>query len=125
MGTAVEVPERLMDAVTGLSGSGPAYFFLVAEALIEAGIRVGLDRETSTTLVRHTFAGAARLLTETGESAEDLRIAVTSPAGTTAAGIAALEDRHVREAFVAAVEAATARSIELGTPGAQATLTHR
>jgi pyrroline-5-carboxylate reductase len=117
VGKAVEVPEVLMDAVTGLSGSGPAYFFLVVEALAEAGVKVGLDRETATVLARQTFIGAARLLEETGESAEDLRIAVTSPAGTTAAGLAKLDERQVREAFVQAVEAATSRSIELGKEG--------
>lgn len=125
VGRAVAVPEELMDAVTGLSGSGPAYFFLVVEALTEAGVRVGLDRETATALVRQTFAGAARLLDETGESAEDLRIAVTSPGGTTAAGIAILEERSVRDAFVQAVRAATERSRELGTPGHRSDLTHR
>ncbi len=114
VGKAVEVPEDLMDAVTGLSGSGPAYFFLVVEALVEAGIRVGLDRETAIVLARQTFIGAARLLEETGESAEDLRIAVTSPAGTTAAGIAKLDELKTRESFIAAVISATQRSKELG-----------
>jgi pyrroline-5-carboxylate reductase len=125
VGKAVEVPETLMDAVTGLSGSGPAYFFLVVESLIEAGVAVGLDRDTSAKLVRQTFAGAARLLEETGEAAEDLRIAVTSPGGTTAAGIAVLEARKVRDAFVEAVMAATERSRELGSPGHRSDRTHR
>ncbi|HUY85807.1 MAG TPA: pyrroline-5-carboxylate reductase [Acidimicrobiales bacterium] len=114
VGKAVSVPENMMDAVTGLSGSGPAYFFLVVEALTEAGVRVGLDREIASSLARQTFIGAARLMEDTGESAEDLRIAVTSPAGTTAAGIASLEESKARQAFIMAVAAATSRSAELG-----------
>ena len=110
MGTVVRVPERLLDAVTGLSGSGPAYVFLVAEALIEAGVLVGLSRDVSRTLVVETLLGSARLLAETGERPEALRAAVTSPGGTTAAGLRALESRAVRSAFMEAVAAATERS---------------
>jgi pyrroline-5-carboxylate reductase len=113
VGTVVRLPERLLDAVTGLSGSGPAYFFLVAEALMEAGVQMGLTREVSRTLVVETMRGSAELLQETGRDPEALRAMVTSPAGTTAAGIRALESRAVRSAFMEAVAAATERSRNL------------
>lgn len=113
VGTVVRLPERLLDPVTGLSGSGPAYFFLVAEALIESGVQMGLSREVSRTLVVETMLGSAKLLAETGEDPESLRAMVTSPAGTTAAGIRALESRAVRSAFMEAVAAATERSRNL------------
>jgi pyrroline-5-carboxylate reductase len=114
VGTVVRVPEHLLDAVTGLSGSGPAYVLLVAEALIEAGVLVGLPRTTSATLATQTLLGTARLLAESPEGPEALRAAVTSPGGTTAAGLRVLEDRAVRAAFLEAVAAATERSKELG-----------
>jgi len=114
IGVVVRLPEHLLDAATGLSGSGPAYVFLVAEALVEAGVYEGLDREVAGVLAVQTLLGAARMLDETGESAETLRAAVTSPGGTTAAGLRALEDRGVRAAFLAAVSAAAARSRALG-----------
>ena len=114
VGTVVRLPERLLDAVTGLSGSGPAYIFLVAEALIEAGVLAGLPREASTTLVVQTLVGSARLLAESGQGPEALRAAVTSPGGTTAAGVRALEARALRAAFLEAVQAATERSQQLG-----------
>ena len=114
VGTVVRVPETQLDAVTGLSGSGPAYLFLVAEAMIEAGVLVGLPRDTSDQLVRQTLLGAAALLGEPNATPESLRAAVTSPGGTTAAGLAALEAHGVRAAFLDAVEAATRRSGELG-----------
>jgi pyrroline-5-carboxylate reductase len=113
VGTVVRLPERLLDAVTGLSGSGPAYFFLVAEALMEAGVQMGLTREVSRTLVVETMLGSARLLQETGRDPEALRAMVTSPAGTTAAGIRTLEAKAVRSAFMEAVAAATERSRSL------------
>ena len=109
-----EVPEYLLDAVTGLSGSGPAYVFLVAEALVEAGVLVGLPRPVARDLVAQTFLGSAQLLLGTGQSAEELRAAVTSPGGTTAAGLRRLEAGGVRSAMIEAVAAATARSRELG-----------
>jgi pyrroline-5-carboxylate reductase len=113
VGTVVRLPERLLDAVTGLSGSGPAYFFLVAEALMEAGVQMGLTRDVSRTLVVGTMRGSATLLQETGRDPEALRAMVTSPAGTTAAGIRTLEARAVRSAFMEAVAAATERSRNL------------
>jgi pyrroline-5-carboxylate reductase len=113
VGTVVRLPEHLLDAVTGLSGSGPAYFFLVAEALMEAGVQMGLTRDVSRTLVVQTMRGSAELLQATGRDPEALRAMVTSPAGTTAAGIRTLEARAVRSAFMEAVAAATERSRNL------------
>jgi pyrroline-5-carboxylate reductase len=113
VGTVIRLPERLLDPVTGLSGSGPAYFFLVAEALIEAGVQMGLPREVSLTLVVKTMSGSAKLMEETGEEPAVLRARVTSPAGTTAAGVRVLEARAVRSAFMEAVAAATERSRSL------------
>jgi pyrroline-5-carboxylate reductase len=117
VGLTVEVPEDLLDAVTGLSGSGPGYLFAVVEALVEAGVAEGLPADVAGRLVVQTLAGAARLLESTGADAADaaeLRRNVTSPGGTTAAGLAVLDDRGVRSAIVDAVAAATRRSRELG-----------
>jgi pyrroline-5-carboxylate reductase len=115
VGVVVQVSESSIDAVTGLSGSGPAYVFLVVEALCEAGVLAGLDRTTSTILATETLRGAAELLSQSGESAAALRAQVTSPGGTTAAGLRVLEQRGVRAAMLDAVAAATERSRELGT----------
>ena len=114
VGSVVRVSEWALDAVTGLSGSGPAYLFLVAEALIDAGVLVGLSRDVSQALVRQLFIGSARLMNESTEGPEQLRARVTSPGGTTAAGLHALEGAAVRAAFLDAVSAATERSRELG-----------
>jgi pyrroline-5-carboxylate reductase len=116
VGEVVRVPEHLLDAVTGLSGSGPAYVFLVAEAMVEAGVLAGLPRDTAARLVNQTLLGAATLLTEDPRGPEALRAAVTSPGGTTAAGLRELELHGVRAAFLEAVAAATERSRELGRP---------
>jgi pyrroline-5-carboxylate reductase len=110
VGRVVRLPERELDAVTALSGSGPAYVFLIAEALVDAGVFVGLDRELSRMLVVETLLGSAKLLATTGDEPEALRSAVTSPGGTTAAGLRALEARAVRSALLEAVVAATERS---------------
>jgi pyrroline-5-carboxylate reductase len=114
VGTVVRVTERNIDAVTGLSGPMPAYLYLVIEALIEAGVHQGLPRDVSRTLVVDTLEGSAALLSETGESPEALRAQVTSPGGTTAAGLRTLESHAVRAAFLDAVAAAAERSRQLG-----------
>ena len=114
VGTVVRVTERNIDAVTGLSGPMPAYLYLVVEALIEAGVHQGLSREVSRTLVVDSFAGSGALLKQTGESPEVLRAQVTSPGGTTAAGLRVLEQHAVRAAFLDAVAAAAERSRQLG-----------
>ena len=114
VGTVVVCDEPMLDAVTGLSGSGPAYVFWMAEALMAAGAEVGLPPAMADALTRQTILGAARLLVESGEPPADLRAAVTSPGGTTARGIAELEAGQTAEAFIAAVRAATERSRELG-----------
>ncbi len=114
VGVVVRVPEASLDAVTGLSGSGPAYVFLVAEALIEAGVLNGLPRDVAEALATQTLLGSSLLLSESTSGAADLRAAVTSPGGTTAAGLQELERGGVRAAFLEAVTAATARSRELG-----------
>ncbi len=116
VGTVVTVPESDLDAVTGLSGSGPAYVFLLAEALIDAGVLVGLSRAVASRLTVQTLVGAARLLDETGDEPAVLRAAVTSPGGTTAAGLRALEAGGIRHAVLEAVAAATERSRQLGGP---------
>jgi pyrroline-5-carboxylate reductase len=114
LGAVVRLPERQLDVVTGLSGSMPAYLYLVVEALIEAGVLQGLTREVSSTLVIGTLEGAGALLAASDDTPESLRAQVTSPGGTTASGLRALEARAVRSAFLEAVAAATERSRQLG-----------
>ena len=113
VGIVVRVPEHQLDAVTGLAGSGPAYLFLVAEALMDAGVLAGLSRADSEALTTQLLVGSAALLSERGDPAR-LRAQVTSPGGTTAAGVRVLEEHGVRSAFLEAVMAATKRSHELG-----------
>ncbi len=114
VGKVTRVSEELLDAVTGLSGSGPAYVFSVAESLIEAGVRNGLPREVSHLLVLETVLGSARLMLEAGSSPRELLAGVASKGGTTEAGLSALRAAGFEEALVAAVTAATGRARELG-----------
>ena len=114
VGSVVRVSESMLDAVTGLSGSGPAYAFIAIEALADAGVRAGLPRDVSLKLAAQTLLGAGKLVLESGEHPGKLKDMVTSPAGTTIAGVAALERAGYRGALMQAVEAATARSKELG-----------
>jgi pyrroline-5-carboxylate reductase len=113
VGISVEVEEKLMDAVTGLSGSGPAYCFLIIEALIDAGEHMGLQRDLAAKLAMQTMLGAARLCLESDKQPAQLREMVTSPGGTTVAGLKALEEGKIRATIISAVEAATKRSKEL------------
>jgi pyrroline-5-carboxylate reductase len=114
VGLVVRVPETALDAVTGLSGSGPAYVFLIAEAMVEGGVLAGLPREVAEALSFQTLLGSSRMLVDRAGGPAELRAAVTSPGGTTAAGLRELERRGVRAAFLDAVNAAAARSRELG-----------
>ncbi|MDR6863734.1 pyrroline-5-carboxylate reductase [Phycicoccus sp. 3266] len=114
-GRVVEVAEKHQDAVTAISGSGPAYIFYVVEAMIEAGVVLGLPRPTATELVVQTLFGAATMIRETGQHPTVLREQVTSPGGTTAAALRTLDDHKVRAAFISAMEAAARRSHELAS----------
>jgi pyrroline-5-carboxylate reductase len=114
VGRTVVLDEGLMDAVTGLSGSGPAYVAVVVEALADGGVKMGLDRATAMTLATQTVLGAARLLLETGMHPGTLKDMVSSPGGTTITGVAALEQGGLRATLISAVERATQRSRELG-----------
>ena len=117
-GRVVRLPEYHQDAVTAISGSGPAYIFYVVEAMIEAGVLLGLPRATSSELVVQTLYGAATMLRETGEHPTVLREQVSSPAGTTMAALRQLDDHKVRAAFLTAMEAARDRSRELSSGSA-------
>jgi pyrroline-5-carboxylate reductase len=114
VGQVIEVPESQQDAVTALSGSGPAYFFFLVEAMIDAGILLGLPRAVAEKLIIQSAVGAGKMLAETSEHPVILREAVTSPAGTTINAIRELEKHGVRAALLAAIEAARDRSVELG-----------
>jgi pyrroline-5-carboxylate reductase len=114
VGAAFEVPETLLDAVTGLSGSGPAFVYSMIEALAEGGAAAGLPPKLAAELAAHTAAGAAGMVLETGEAPAELRDRVTSPGGTTQAGLAVLAERGFRDAIVEAVAGAARRSAELG-----------
>ena len=114
-GRVVEVPEKMQDAVTAISGSGPAYIFYVVEAMIEAGVVLGMPRATATELVVQTLYGAATMIKETGQHPTVLREQVTSPGGTTAAALRELDDHKVRAAFISAMEAAANRSRDLAS----------
>jgi pyrroline-5-carboxylate reductase len=119
LGAVVRLEEKHLDAVTALSGSGPAYFALLAEAMIEAGLLLGLSRDVSTKLVVQTMLGSALLLRDERMHPVELREAVTSPGGTTTRAIRELERSGVRAAFLNAITAATERSRELGAEHAQ------
>ncbi|MGW0516662.1 pyrroline-5-carboxylate reductase [Crossiella sp. NPDC003009] len=114
VGKVVRVPEAQQDAVTALSGSGPAYFFFLVEAMIDAGILLGLPRAVAADLIIQSAVGSAAMLRDSGEHPVALREAVTSPAGTTISAIVELEKHGVRAALIAAIEAARDRSIQLG-----------
>ncbi len=114
VGKSVIIEEELMDAVTGLSGSGPAYIFLIIDALSDAGVKVGLSREDALFLSAQTVLGAAKLLLETDEHPGKLKDSVTSPGGTAIAGLHTLESGGLRTTLINAVEVATIRSKELG-----------
>ena len=114
VGSAIQVPENLMDAVTGLSGSGPAYIFPVIEAMADGAVHEGLDRNSALVLAAQTVIGAAKMVLETGTHPGELKDMVTSPAGTTIRGIRALEESGIRAAFMKAVIESSNRSKELG-----------
>jgi len=114
VGTVVDVQEHLMDAVTGLSGSGPMYVFLIAEGLSDAGVKVGLSRQTASALAVQTLLGAAKMMKETGKHPAELKDMVTSPGGTSISALHSLEKSGLKASLIDAVEAATKRSIELG-----------
>ena len=115
VGFATELAESHLDAVTGLSGSGPAFVYQIIEAMSDAGVRMGLPRDVATQLAASTVQGAAEMVLETGEHPAVLKDRVASPGGTTIAGLQALEQGGLRSALISAVEAATRRSQELGS----------
>jgi pyrroline-5-carboxylate reductase len=115
VGRAVPVPEKMMDAVTGLSGSGPAYMYIIVEALADAGVRMGLPRDVALTLAAQTMLGSARMILETGRHPAALKDMVTTPGGTTIEGLFALEEGGIRAALYRAVEEACRRSGQQST----------
>jgi pyrroline-5-carboxylate reductase len=117
VGEVIRLPEVHLDAITATSGSGPAYFFLLAEAMIEACILLGLSRDVATELIIQTMLGSAKMLRDTGKHPVELREMVTSPGGTTIAAIRHLEEAGVRAAFLNAIDAACHRSAELARGG--------
>jgi pyrroline-5-carboxylate reductase len=117
VGRVLRLPEAHLDAITATSGSGPAYFFLLAEAMIEACILLGLSRDVATELIIQTMLGSAKMLRDTGKHPVELREMVTSPGGTTIAAIRHLEEAGVRAAFLNAIDAACHRSAELARGG--------
>ena len=114
VGRSIQVDESMMDAVTGLSGSGPAFFFLMLDALSDAGVRVGFSRQNALLLSAQTMLGAAKMVLETGEHPAKLRDMVTSPGGTSITGVHMLETHSIRAALIEAVVAATAKSRDMG-----------
>ena len=114
IGMAFEVPEEKIDAVTGLSGSGPAYMFMVIDALADGGVLMGLPRDTAIQLAAQTMLGSAKTVLETGKHPEDLKDSVCSPGGTTIEGVKVLEDYGMRAAFISAVQASAEKSKEMG-----------
>jgi pyrroline-5-carboxylate reductase len=114
VGRSIQVDESMMDAVTGLSGSGPAFFFLMLDALSDAGVRVGFSRQNALLLSAQTMLGAAKMVLETGEHPSKLKDMVTSPGGTTICGVHILESHALRASLIDAVVAATERSREMG-----------
>jgi pyrroline-5-carboxylate reductase len=114
VGVAVQVKEELLDAVTGLSGSGPAYVYMIIEALADGGVLMGLPRDLSLQLAAQTVAGSASMVLQTNVHPASLRDQVASPGGTTIAGIEALEEKGLRSALISAVRAATERARQLG-----------
>ena len=114
VGLSFRVPEKMLDAVTGLSGSGPAYIFMIIEALSDGGVEMGLPRDMALKLAAQTVMGAAKLAIESGKHPGELKDMVTSPGGTTIEGLRALEEGKVRASFMNAVRAATEKSRKLG-----------
>jgi pyrroline-5-carboxylate reductase len=119
IGRTVDVEEGHIDAVTGLSGSGPAYIFMIIEALSDAGVKMGLSREVANTLTVQTVLGSAKLARESGKHTGELKDMVTSPGGTTISGLHALEEGGLRTTLMNAVENATRRSMALGKTSAK------